>query len=204
MLAELGIRRVRIVSRPNVEWYVERCWSNNILVRAVVVDGYYCPADEYVVLNEANLEQPPMTPQRFAEELQLHRRQYPNFVLIAGALGDNLADGIDAADYLNQVRLAGGLTGYDGVAIHYPRTAARMAAFKKAAANRAIHVTEYFKQPRELSDYMAQVIYPHARTADLFCINSGMRDGSWTEDMGLFNVDWSPRPLLRQWLSLVS
>lgn len=202
MLASLSIRRVRIISRPGLEWYVDACWASNILVRAIVVDGYYCPADEYLVLNEPNLNG--MSAQRFASELQIHRNQYPDLTLIAGPLGDDLSHSIDAASYMTAVRRAGGLAGYQGVSVNYPPSAARIGAVKIAAGGLPVHVPEYFRPARELGPYLRDVIYPAAATADLFCVNSGMRDPSWTQEMGLFHDDWSARPILRQWLSLLT
>lgn len=201
MLVKLGVFRVRLISKPGIDWYVEQCWDVNILVRAVVVDGYYCQADEYFVLNEPNLNA--ISAVDFAAQLQIHRKQYPDLTLIAGGLGDATEVGVDAADYLNQVKAAGGLNGYSGVAIHYPKTAARMAAFKKAAGILPIHVDEYNVPSNELQGYLSKVIMPYAQTADFFCISSGMVDNSWTHNMGLFNTDWSASgATVRYWLSL--
>jgi hypothetical protein len=190
MLASLGIRRVRAISKPGIEWYVEQCWQHNILVRAVVVDGFYCQADEYLVMNEPNLNN--VSAADFAKELQIHRQTYPDLTLISGGLGDATEIGIDAADYLKQVKAAGGLNGYNGVAIHYPKTAARMAAFKKAAGSLPIHVDEWNVPPQELPGYITNVLMPYAQTADFFCANAGMQDASWAHNMGLFNTDWMP------------
>jgi hypothetical protein len=200
LLATLGIRRVRIISRRGLEWYTNACWANNIYVRAVVVDGYYCQADEYVVLNEPNLND--VSAEQFAEELQIHRREGSDRVLIAGSIADAPAAGIDGVDYLRRVQAAGGLSGYQGVSIHYPASAARMAAFKKYASGLPVHIGEYNPEPADLSDYLAKVVMPNARTADYFCVNDGMADPSWTKQMGLFNRDWTPKPVLRHWLSL--
>lgn len=200
LLARLGIFRVRLISRKNIEWYVDQCWAQGILVRAVVTDGYYCPADEYFVLNEPNLNY--VSAQSFAEQLQIHRHTYPDKVLIAGAVGDAPAIGIDGAAYMNQVINYGGLVGYQGVAIHYPGSAARMAAFKKTVASRPIHVSEYNVESDKLPDYLTKVLGPYATTADWFCVNNGMWDPSWTRDMGLFNSDGSTTTVLRHWLGL--
>lgn len=202
MLASLGIRRLRIISRPGLAWYVDACWQQNIYVRAVVVDGFYCMADEFFVLNEPNLQG--KSAWQFAQELQIHRNQYPDLTLIAGALGDDLSHGIDAAAYMTAVRRAGGLVGYQGVAMNYPVSAARIGAVKYAAGGLPVHVPEYYRPQRELAAYLSSVIYPAAATADWFCINDGMRDPGWTQDMGLFYDDWSAKPLLRQWLSLLT
>jgi hypothetical protein len=77
-----------------------------------------------------------------------------------------------------------------------------MAAFKKAAGTRPIHVPEYNVEPEKLPDYLAKVLQPYAQTADWFCVNNGMRDPSWTRDMGLLNADGSTTKVLRYWLSL--
>jgi hypothetical protein len=206
LLASLGIRRVRIISRPGLEWYVDACWEHNIVVRAVVEDGFYCPADEHMILNEPNLRGLPA--RDFAEQLKIHRSErdanYPGRVLIAGGLADNPAAGLDAADYLAQVKRYGGLNGLQGVAIHYPASASRMVAFKNSAIGLPIHVDEWNPDgdPRQVSDYLAYVLRPYARTADLFCVQDGMRDPGWSFDMGLFTTDWKPKPLLRHLLSL--
>lgn len=197
-LASMGIRRVRIISKPGLDWFIDACWTNNVYVRAVVVDGYYCRADEYVVGNEPNLND--ISAQQFAEELQIHRNDHPERVLIAGGIGDALAAGIDGAAYLRDVAAHGGLRGYQGVSIHYPASAARMTAFKRYAQGSPVHIGEY--NPDDLSDYLANVVRPHARTADYFCISDGMQDEGWTKAMGLYTKEWEPKPVFRHWLSL--
>lgn len=196
--AEMGIRRVRIISKPGLDWFIDGCWAHNIYVRAVVVDGYYCRADEYVVGNEPNIND--KSPEDFAAELQIHRNDHPERILIAGGISDAMPD-IDGADYLRRVAAAGGLRGYQGVSIHYPASAARMTAFKRYSYGLPVHVGEY-NPDDDLGGYLANVIRPHARTADYFCINDGMQDSGWPKMMGLYTADWKPKPVLRYWLSL--
>jgi hypothetical protein len=200
-LARLGVYRVRLISKPGIEWYIERCWENGILVRAVVTTGYYCPADEYLVLNEPNLNG--ISAVNFAAQLQTHRDTYPDHTLISGGLGDAPSIGIDAAAYIRDVQDAGGLTGYNGVAIHYPASSTRIAAFRRVVSSiLPIHVDEYNVPAQKLPNYIDKVLAPYAQTADWFCVNDGMRDPGWQQDFGLYNPDWSSKPELRYWLSL--
>lgn len=205
VLAASGVRRVRIPSRKNLDEWVTSCWSHHIWVRAVVLpdsNGYLCPADEYVIWNEPNLNG--MSPQDFTNVL----KQFAFYAteqglrLIAGALGDNLSGGIDAAAYIREVRSLGGLDGYSGVALHYPSNAGRVNAVRAAAGGLPVHVTEFNPEvPGGMMNYVASVLAPYAVDADFFCWSDGMRDAGWTFDMGLIDDNGVAKPMWRALLA---
>jgi len=154
-----GFTGMRFVSRnlDSVNSYVEQARSAGMFTLAVVTEqslGYLVPgADCYQIGNEPDIDGTgdTMSAPAFAGHLQLYRNTYPGLAMITGGLASA------QVVYLRQVRDHGGLAGFHGVGMHYPRDAATITKFASFAGGLPMVISEWWRPAEHIPDYVQQL-----------------------------------------------
>jgi hypothetical protein len=155
MLRDMGCRWVRLVSRPDLEDYVDECHDAHLAVLSVVTEqsgGYLIPAAEWTQIgNEPDVSgtTDSMSAQAYVVYWNLYRQTYPDLVMI----GAGLASG--QSSYWQQIQAAGGLQGASGFSVHpYNKTAAQaeslLKAYQKITPGLQTWVTEWHRPTAEV------------------------------------------------------
>ena len=151
-----GFSGVRFVSRnlESVNSYVDQARDKGLFTLAVVTEqseGYLVPGcDFYQIGNEPDIDgtRDTMKAPDFASYLQLYRRVYPGLHMITGGLASG------QVVYLRQVRDAGGLNGFLGVGLHYPKDAAKITQFASFAGGLPMVISEWWRPAQNIPEYM--------------------------------------------------
>jgi hypothetical protein len=187
-LMRLGIRWVRLVSRPGVEQYINWMQEAGIMVLAVVNEqsgGYLCPADVYQIGNEPDVlgTKDSMSPVGYRSYFRLYRETYPDLTMIGAGLGSG------QTNYWALVEQGGGLPGASGFAVHpyakkAPQARLLLNQYRTFSPNLPLWCTEINRSAAELPEFVAMLkTLPVAMWA-WFC---------WSEDFarqaGIYPLD---------------
>lgn len=148
---------VRFVSRPGTESFVNEMQAEDLFVLAIVTEqsgGFLVPgADLYQIGNEPDIDgtNDTMSARDYAGYAQLYRNDKPDLPMITAGLasGNPL--------YLRDVDAAGGLTGFNGIALHYPRDATAISRYTRYAHGLPKYVTEWWRPYDRILDYRAEL-----------------------------------------------
>jgi len=172
-IRDAGFGGVRIVSRNGLADFVTECHEAGLFVLACVNEqshGYLVPgADLYQIGNEPDIAgtNDSMPAQDYAGYAQLYRNTYRELPMITAGLASG------QPLYLRDVDIAGGLVGFNAIALHYPKDATDINRFTKYAHGLPKVITEWWRPADHILEYKLELRKANVMLDAWFCWGYG-------------------------------